>query len=97
VRNAISHFSQIEMSVIIARSVSVVFAQFQPCIACKIKQVSDEEFNCTLCDPWIKPLLRHKFISFEDFRSKNGFFPCLFRKKKPQCKFVLNSKDGGLL
>jgi hypothetical protein len=82
VKNAISHFSQIEMLVTIAKFVSVVFTQFQPHIICKIKQVSGEEFDCTLCDPWIEPLLRHKFISLEDFRSKHGFFLRLFRKKR---------------
>ncbi len=69
------------MLVTIARSVSVVFAQFQPCIACKIKHVSNEEFDCTLCDPWIEPLLRHKFISLEDFKSKMVFSFASLEKK----------------
>jgi hypothetical protein len=42
-----------------------------------------------LCDPWIEPLLGHKLISLEDFRSKQGFFLRLFREKKHEGKFVL--------
>ncbi len=36
------------------------------------------------------PLFGHKFITPEDFRSKHGFFCCLFRKKKLEGKFVLS-------
>jgi hypothetical protein len=43
-----------------------------------------------LCDPWIKPLLGHKLINLEDFRSKQGLFLCLFRGKKLEGKFVLS-------
>jgi hypothetical protein len=68
----------------------MVSAQFQLHIACKIKQVSSEKFNCTLCDPWIEPLLGHKLINLEDFRSKQGFFLGLFREKKPKAKFVFS-------
>jgi len=42
-----------------------------------------------LCDPWIEPLLGHKLINLKDFKSKQGFLLCLFRKKKPEGKFVL--------
>jgi hypothetical protein len=45
-------------------------AQSQPHIACKIKQVNNERFDCTLCDPWIEPLLGHKLINPEIFISK---------------------------
>jgi hypothetical protein len=51
----------------------MVYVQSQPCIACKIKQVNTEEFDYTLYDPWIEPLLGHKFISLQDFKSKQGF------------------------
>ncbi len=40
--------------------------------------------------PWIEPLLRHKLISLEDFKSKQGFSLCLFREKKLEGKFVLS-------
>ncbi len=70
------------MLVTIARSVSVDSAQFQPHIACKIKHVNNEKFDCTLCDPWIEPLVKHKLVSLEYFKSKHGFFLCLFRTKK---------------
>jgi hypothetical protein len=53
----------------------MVFAQSQPCIVCKIKQVNSEEFAYMLCGPWIEPLLGHKLINLENFRSKHGFFP----------------------
>jgi len=43
-----------------------------------------------LCDPWIEPLFGHKLISPTNFRSKQGFFLHLFRKKKHEGKFVLN-------
>jgi hypothetical protein len=43
-----------------------------------------------LCDPWIEPLLGHKFINLKDFISKQVFFHCLFREKKPKGKFVLS-------
>jgi hypothetical protein len=43
-----------------------------------------------LCDPWIEPLLGHKLISLEDFRSKEGFSFAYIEKKKPEGKFVLN-------
>ncbi len=59
----------------------MVSTQSQPYIACKIKQVSSEKFDCTLCDPWIEPLLQHKLISFTNFKSKQGFFLFLFREK----------------
>jgi hypothetical protein len=42
-----------------------------------------------LCDPWIEPLLGHKLISLEDFKSKQGFFLHLFFKKKPKGNFFL--------
>ncbi len=68
----------------------MVFVQSQPHVACKIKHVSNEKFDYTLCDPWIEPLLGHMLINPKDFRSKHGFFLCLFRKKKLKGKFVLN-------
>jgi hypothetical protein len=43
-----------------------------------------------LCDPWIEPLLGHKFISLADFKSKQGFFLRLFKEKKHEGKIVLN-------
>jgi hypothetical protein len=43
-----------------------------------------------MCDPWIGPLLGHKLINLEDFKSKQGFFLCLFREKNLEGKFVLN-------
>jgi hypothetical protein len=43
-----------------------------------------------LCDPWIEPLLGHQLISLENFRSKQGFFLCLFKENKLEGKFVLS-------
>ncbi len=43
-----------------------------------------------MCDPWIEPLFGHKLINPKDFKSKHGFFLCLFRKKKPKGKYVLS-------
>jgi hypothetical protein len=63
------------MLVTFARFISVVSAQFQPRIACKIKQINGENFDCTLCDPWIEPLLKHKLISLNQI--KRWFFPSL--------------------
>jgi hypothetical protein len=68
----------------------MIFAKSQPRITCKIKQANNEKFDHTLCDPWIEPLLRHKLVSLENFKSKQGFFLCLFREKKIEGKFVLS-------
>jgi hypothetical protein len=68
----------------------MVSAQSPPRITCKIKQVNSEKFDYTLCDPWIEPLFRHKLISLEDLKSKQGFFLCLFKEKKLEGKFVLS-------
>jgi dTDP-4-dehydrorhamnose 3,5-epimerase-like enzyme len=43
-----------------------------------------------MCNPWIEPLLGHKFINPKDFKSKQGFFLRLFKEKKPEGKFVLS-------
>jgi hypothetical protein len=43
-----------------------------------------------LYDPWIEPLLGHKLISPKDFKSKQGFFLCLFKEMKVEGKFVLS-------
>jgi hypothetical protein len=56
----------------------MVFTQSQPRITYKIKSANNEEFDYTLCDPCIKPLLGHKLINFKDFISKQGFFLHLF-------------------
>jgi len=48
----------------------MVSIQSQPHIAYKIQWVSSEEFDYTLYDPWIEPLLGYKLISHKDFRSK---------------------------
>jgi hypothetical protein len=42
------------------------------------------------CDPWIEPLLGHKFINLEDFKSKQDFFLCLFKEKKLEGISVLS-------
>jgi hypothetical protein len=68
----------------------MVSSQSQPCIIRKIKQINSEEFDYMLCDPWIEPLLGHKLINLEDFKSKQGFFLCLFKEKKLESKFVLS-------
>jgi hypothetical protein len=38
----------------------------------------------------MEPLFGHKFINPENFKSKQGFFLCLFKEKKLEGKFVLN-------
>jgi hypothetical protein len=43
-----------------------------------------------LCDPWIEPLLGHKFISPAKFQIQTRFFLCLFKKKRTEGKFVLS-------
>jgi hypothetical protein len=59
-------------------------------ISYKIKQNSGEEFNYTLCEPWIKSLLRHNLKNQEYFKIKQGFYLCLFKEEKPKGKLVLN-------
>jgi hypothetical protein len=54
----------------------MVFVQSQPRVAYKIKHVSNEEFDY---DPCIEPLLGHMLINPKNFRSKHGFFLCLFK------------------
>jgi hypothetical protein len=50
-------------------------------ISCMIKQENGDEYNCVLCDPWIKSLLGHKLVNPKDFKTKQGFFLCLFMDK----------------
>jgi hypothetical protein len=47
-----------------------------------------------LCDPWIEPLLGHKLISPQDFKSKQGFFFHLFRENKPKGKNFISPTTG---
>jgi hypothetical protein len=35
-----------------------------------------------LCGPWIEPLLGHKLISLEDFKSKERFFSFAYLEKR---------------
>jgi hypothetical protein len=54
-----------------------------------------------LCGLWIEPLLGHKLINFENFRSKHGFFSFAYLNiknlKARQVSFKSHNKGGGLL
>jgi hypothetical protein len=67
----------------------------EPCISCKIKQENGEEFDCTLCEPWIKVLLKHSLETQKNFITKQGFFFHFSRNKKPIGKFCPTTKLVG--
>jgi hypothetical protein len=67
----------------------------EPCISCKIKQENGEEFDYTLCEPWIKVLFKHNLETQKNFVTKQGFFLRLFREKKPIGKFSPSTKLVG--
>ncbi len=50
-------------------------------ISCTIKQENGDEYNCVLCDPSIKSLLGYKLVIPKYFKTKQGFFLCLFMDK----------------
>jgi len=68
----------------------MVIIESQVQISYKIKQSNGEEFNYTLCEPWIKSLLGYNLKNQEYFKTKQGFYLCLFKEEKPKDKFVLN-------
>ncbi len=47
----------------------------EPRISCKIKQENVEEFDCTLCEPWIKVLLKHSLENSKKIHNKTRVFP----------------------
>jgi hypothetical protein len=48
----------------------MVTIESQVRISYKIKQDNGEEFNYTLCEPWIKSLLGHNLKNQEYFKTK---------------------------
>jgi hypothetical protein len=45
----------------------MVTIEIQTQISCKIKQNIGDEYDCVLCDPWIKSLLGYDLVNPEDF------------------------------
>ncbi len=64
----------------------------EPRIFCKIKQENGENFDNTLCEPWIKVLLKHNLEIQINIIAKQGFFIHLFKEKKPIGKISPTAK-----
>jgi hypothetical protein len=53
----------------------------------KIKQDTNDEYDCVLCDPQIKSLLGYDLVCPKDFGARQSFFLPLFKYKKPIGRF----------